>query len=755
MEGLLEFAEHQRFKISDLAAHVNFCTKKDISNLKYDFLFKIKPMKLVSSLIVILLITTACSGSGDSTSLATTPISTPVPSEMEEKIPGGSESSEMEEKIPGGYSGVYLPRHCPEAKSDSINNEGFVIYQGEDNFDCLPDHLLEMGLWAEVIRDEESSEDLYGVSQYLRIFQVMERNPTTGQFGLWGQWIGDDRAHPNGPFNSIEGGLFIHDKMGRSKFPKYMASAATHLYSPLSDTGGGWGFYEKRIPCSVLGRITLSNKVLVPPNLISFDEDQPTYDTDGGIFFGTSWVALPLFGGETREDEQNWGTDGGKLTWTFVVDAANYSGPLIAYVPEHWSRRVDRWNAMEILDDIYEWDDSAPSETLQAFLNGDITSEELHEVIEKEWWYTTSPNDQGWEDKKPAWVRPEQTLGFSAARPYLPTGNEMPPLPAFSETDDNGRTFIKIFPPFFPNANEIEPFVLNVQTFDVNLYNHFVNIFKPGGDLQEADTAFGNFGIPMKVEGWNEDGWQGIDYKPEHAIDEYGQRDADLFISVPLRPRHTNGETNVFVEWEGVDQQNRGWDQYLEIIGEKVIPAAIEEVPATLLELEYQSAPHTTSLAPHGELQGGNSQEHWRDDYKPDYSCWACEDVEVCDPTIHETVTDDGSKISYRWYRFRDQPLFRDLILEYPETYTEEYLNEIQAMIESMHQEWGGSQQFIERPTSQEELHLVEIDHGLIIEPPAGKETGWVPVVTQVEQPDGIWQLGIDARETPIGTLIR
>ena len=52
-------------------------------------------------------------------------------------------------------------------------------------------------------------------------------------------------------------------------------------------------------------------------------------------------------------------------------------------------------------------------------------------------------------------------------------------------------------------------------------------------------------------------------------------------------------------------------------------------------------------------------------------------------------------------------------------------------------------------------LHLAEIDHGLLVEPPTGKEIGWVPVATQVEQPDGIWQLEIDVRETPIGRLVR
>jgi hypothetical protein len=244
---------------------------------------------------------------------------------------------------PGWFSGVYLPRHCENLERGAGYQNGAGFISTTPDVECKADIMMEINMQAEVVRLPESSEDVYGLSQYLRIFRLLDRTPNTGQFGLWGQWIGDDRALPDGPFNSIEGGLFIHDKMGRSRFPKYMASAATHLYSGQSDTGGGWGFNETRIDCSLLGRVTLSNRVIVPPNLISFDEDQDTHDDEGGIFIGTSWVALPIFGGLPRVDEQDWSTDGGKLTWTFMMDAANFSGPLIAYVPEHWSRRLERY----------------------------------------------------------------------------------------------------------------------------------------------------------------------------------------------------------------------------------------------------------------------------------------------------------------------------------------------------------------------------------------------------------------------------
>ncbi|HAY52335.1 MAG TPA: hypothetical protein DCY30_09955 [Acidimicrobiaceae bacterium] len=671
-----------------------------------------------------------------------------------EEQPTGDQTEAEEEKAPEidtenlnqpekreWFAGVYLPRHCPEA----VNKGEFVIPTKDEILECKSDHYLEVRMHAEVVRSENSSEDLYGVQQYLRIFQMMEHNPTTGQFGLWGQWIGDDRARPHGPFNSIEGGLFIHDKMGRSKFPKYMASAATHLYSPLSDTGGGWGFYEARIDCSLLGRVTLSNTLIVPPNLISFDEDQKTFDNEGGIYLGTSWVGLPIFGGAERIDEQPWSLDSGKITWTFLLDAANFSGPAIAYVPEHWSRRVDRWNSLEFLDDLFEWDQSLTANSLIGFVEGTVSQEELYEVIGNEPWFLAQPDDPGW-DENPYWVKAEQTLGYSPARPYLPTGNEMPPIPVFSQTDDSGRTFIKIFPPLFPKEKEVEPFVLNVQTFDVDLYNNFVDIFIAGQDLSTYETSFADFGIPMQIERWGEEPWAEIKFSES----EY-EEDADFYIDSPLRPREISGEVNVYFEWDGAGEEERGWGQYYEIQGTTVVPVEEKDVPLELAELAYGTIPYTTSLSPHELSEEGGYNES----ITPDYSCYVCPNGDICDQEIHQTILDDGSIISYQWFRFRDQPLFQGLIQDYPETYTEEYLEDLQQLIEQMHKDWGSSQLFLERPTTLDELHLVEIDHGLLVEPPQGKEFGWVPIVTQVEQTDGIWQDRIDFRETPIGPVLR
>ncbi len=577
---------------------------------------------------------------------------------------------------------------------------------------------------AELTVHPTASRQAYGISQYLRIFDFLEDIPAGGQFGLWGQWISSHGAHPNTHFNSIEGGLGVHDKFGRSRFPKYMASAATHLYSAVSDTGGGWGFYERRIDCAMFGRVTLSNRMIVPPNLIAFDADQETHDDEGGIFVGTSWVALPMIGGASRVDNQPHGLDGGLLTWTFVIDAANHSGPLIAYVPEHWSRRIDRFNAMEVLDDVYEWNLSdATAGTLMAYVDGEVSTEDLHEAIADEEWYGGPAGDKPF--GAPHWVRPEDTLGFAPASNYIPTGIELAAIPAFEVEGSDGRKFLKVFPPQIPNLVDREPLALNVQSFDVNLYNHFLDTFRPGGAF--AGAGFEGLGTPMNVEDWDRTAWEGVEYRDP--------AEGSVVLRVPLLPYHEGGETSIDFNWGDAQQDERGWASYYEVVEGLAIEVPADEVPVELLSLKYGTRPDTTSLMRNEDPTTGL-----------DSSCYTCDDPTGCDDTEYVTVLDDGSRITYRWYRFSDQPVFHHLRMEYPEAYSDAALNDLQAVIETMHREWGGTHNLLERPTGVDPLHLAEVDNGLLVDPPAGREHGWVPIVLEVELPDGTWQDEIDFR---------
>ena len=84
------------------------------------------------------------------------------------------------------------------------------------------------------------------------------------------------------------------------------------------------------------------------------------------------------------------------------------------------------------------------------------------------------------------------------------------------------------------------------------------------------------------------------------------------------------------------------------------------------------------------------------------------------------------------------------------------YLNNIQLKIEEMHRVWGAKQPFMETPTSLGDINLVELDNGIILTPPEGKEYGWVPIALGAETPYGKWQTELDflyTEDAGLGTI--
>lgn len=661
------------------------------------------------------LILSSCSTEGTTLPSADSPAEDPTAS------PSAAGSSNPVSFDSGYLPGVYLPEHCDFVEPDAVPVFEDLISE-LDAENCVAPYTSHINLRGSEVVTSESVPNVFGVSQYLRVYRLLDKVPTIGQFGQWGQWVGDE-SHHNGAFNSIEGGLFVAEKMGRSYYPKYMASAATHLYSQDSDTGGGWGFYERRISCDVLGRVTLSNKMMAPPNLIAFEKDQEPYTDDGGISVGTSWVALPIIGNEIGAVSP--GDAPGLLTWTFVIDAANYSGPVIGYTPQHWNLRMARWNSLEMLADVFNWTvgeslaDPA-GQALVDFMNEKLTETELLEKIQNESWY------QEW------WADPNKTHGVSPARKYIPTGIEMPPVPLFAIEDD-GQTFIKAYPPKIPNSFDQEPIAQNIQTFDSKLYQAFSKTFRSDSTDSDWKKNFDNLGIPMHVQG-NEDSGPLVDFFGLQPRGEDYYDGSSLDFNIQLLATNKNDETSIVVDWSKTPVADRTLSSYYEIVEGKLVPVSEDAVPEKLRQMDYGNLESPTNLQNHFDEIDLSSDDTFNTD------CWVCEDPNGCDEEVLQTTLDDGSQISYRWYRFVDQPVFWNMKREYPEFYTNAYLEDLQQTIETMHTKWDGSVNLLERPANQEHFHLAEIDNGLLVDPPAGKEVGWVPIVIEVEHPDGQWQ---------------
>ena len=89
----------------------------------------------------------------------------------------------------------------------------------------------------------------------------------------------------------------------------------------------------------------------------------------------------------------------------------------------------------------------------------------------------------------------------------------------------------------------------------------------------------------------------------------------------------------------------------------------------------------------------------------------------------------DGSRVTYRWYRFVDQPSFQQYRRP-PYSWSEEKCEALQAFVEELHRHWPSDRDYMAPPTAGE---LVRFDPALFVTPPKGKEVGYVPIVTRQE----------------------
>ena len=89
----------------------------------------------------------------------------------------------------------------------------------------------------------------------------------------------------------------------------------------------------------------------------------------------------------------------------------------------------------------------------------------------------------------------------------------------------------------------------------------------------------------------------------------------------------------------------------------------------------------------------------------------------------------DGSRVTYRWYRFIDQPSLQQYRRP-PYSWGDEKCAELQSFIEELHRSWPKDRDYMAPPTSGE---LVRFDPALFVKPPRGMKVGYVPIVTRQE----------------------
>ena len=87
----------------------------------------------------------------------------------------------------------------------------------------------------------------------------------------------------------------------------------------------------------------------------------------------------------------------------------------------------------------------------------------------------------------------------------------------------------------------------------------------------------------------------------------------------------------------------------------------------------------------------------------------------------------DGSKVTYYWYRFADQPALLNADLTDTERET------LQERVEKIHATWKMDGDYLPAPKIGQ---LADIDDALVVTPPPGFEIGYVPIATRQELSD-------------------
>jgi len=167
-------------------------------------------------------------------------------------------------------------------------------------------------------------------------------------------------------------------------------------------------------------------------------------------------------------------------------------------------------------------------------------------------------------------------------------------------------------------------------------------------------------------------------------------------------------EGNVWgLQWFPNDVAANGlFPQYYQHVGEERLAVPAKDVPAEtgLLSQEFKLAklgvPYTS----------------------PTVGAWAEPGPKV-GPFTAKLV--DGSVVTYSWYRFVDQPSFQQY------KWRADKKAKLQALVERLHSSWPVDRDYMLPPGRGK---LASLDPGLLVMPPKGMETGYVPIVTRQEK---------------------
>jgi len=155
---------------------------------------------------------------------------------------------------------------------------------------------------------------------------------------------------------------------------------------------------------------------------------------------------------------------------------------------------------------------------------------------------------------------------------------------------------------------------------------------------------------------------------------------------------------------------------------------------------EMAPSPDGLSRVPEVESRYFSFKE--RNPTHPEFANW-----DTTGMTRTEVTLQNGSVATYVWFKFIEQPSMKTAKQNWPEVYTDAYLETLQAHIEALHTKVAAHSTtnptdpvFInykhEDNPDALDPHLAKVDPGQLVTPPEGMEAGYVPVIISVYHPE-------------------
>jgi hypothetical protein len=336
----------------------------------------------------------------------------------------------------------------------------------------------------------------------------------------------------------------------------------------------------------------------------------------------------------------------------------------------------------------------------------------------------------------------QYSLGSAPAKGWTAFGGEILALPVF-HASESSTDYIKIPEFLFPNMSARSAMVLDAREFNTEaLYNKYVSLFDGSLTAEEIATFNTSYSSSSRPQPHFDTGVFSLDIaqtaipegNPVAFLDGANTAHINVPVTVSSPTNDEFGHTDSFFVWP--DENERHIGRYFKrdsAVGGNFEPASESEVPSVLIDQDYMEQQHAKNYNQHN----GRRQQDWCYDCSPSES-------DQCDYEVRKVVMQNGAVLRYRWYRFRHQPVFQQLSREFPEKYSEAFLDNMQTVWENIHEQWGSGapDQFLERPRNRGNYGMARLEPTMIVTPPAGKEFGWVPIVLELKHSEVDWAKG-------------